>query len=94
MSEIETARLIANILGDHADDAEVRRLRIRVHDLGENQTDEWAQFRQLQKACRASPALSAAFEAEFGKLEVMSIGNPEAGAVVQGFNRLIEEDWE
>ncbi|HJN76598.1 MAG TPA: hypothetical protein QGF58_21895 [Myxococcota bacterium] len=94
MSEIETAKRIEAILQDHANDPAVRRLHIRVSELGENQTDEWLQFRELQKACRESEALSEAFEAGFGKLQDLHIGDPKAGPLVQGFNTLIETSWE
>jgi len=94
MTENETARAIDRILSDHADDPAVKRLRVRIHELGDNQTDEWEQFRQLQKACRESEALSQAFESTLGKLQDLRVGQPEAGELVQGFNWLIESEWE
>ena len=92
--EVETAAAIAAILADHGDDPAVRRLRIHIRELGDNQLDEWSQFRELQKACRQSEALSAAFEAVYGRIQDLRIGQPAAGPLVQGFNRLIEEEWE
>lgn len=73
-----------------------KRLRLRVRELGDDQHDEVAQFKLLQRVCRENPAVRAAFEAlGLGDLTKANARAPDAktGAVVQAFNRFIETRW-
>lgn len=72
----------------------LRRLAVRVRELGENQLDEAMQLRPLQRACAEEPALAAALrEAGFGEVATMDTRHvtAETGALVQAWNRVIEE---
>lgn len=75
----------------------VRRLRIRLAELGEDAKDELIQFRHLIRACREDAELTAAFvEVGLGDLNRFAGANlldPELGALVQAFNHLIEQRW-
>ncbi len=74
-----------------------RRLRVRLRELGDNVRDEVAQFRQLQRACRESPELAAAFVAAgFGDLTTVDPRqpNPVVGAITNAFNRFVEARWQ
>jgi len=73
-----------------------RRLKVRIAELGPNARDEVAQFRQLQRACRESPELLAAFVAAgFGDLTTADPrqANPIVGALTNAFNRFVEARW-
>lgn len=73
-----------------------RRLRVRLKELGPNAHDEVAQFRQLQRACRESPELAAAFAAAgFGDFSTVDPRqpNPVVGAISNAFNRFVEARW-
>ena len=73
-----------------------RRLKVRIQELGANARDEVAQFRQLQRACRESPELAAAFAAAgFGDFSTVDPRqpNPVVGAITNAFNRFVEARW-
>ena len=75
----------------------MKKLRVRVRDLGPDRGDEVQQFRQLQKACRELPALALALrDAGFGDVAAVDarVPDPKTGALVQAFNRFIEARWE
>ncbi len=75
----------------------MRRLHIRIGDLGQNQRDEVRQFRFLQRACRESADLAGELaDADFGQVATMNplVIAPETGRIVQAFNRMIEDYWE
>ena len=77
--------------------AAVKRIRFRLRDMGDNQADEVAQLRLLQRACREDPALSQAFvDAGLGRIgdRVLVPADAETGRLVQAFNRMVETWWE
>ncbi len=87
---------LARVLAEHEATPAVRHLHTRVRDLGADALDEVEQFRQLQKACRELPALNDALVAaglpDVAKAAIHPVV-PEVGAVVQAFNRVVEEVW-
>ncbi len=87
--------LLAAVLLGRQDTPAVKRLRIRVRELGDNARDEVAQFELLRKACREDRELAAAIiAAGLPDLSVSgSVITPELGPVVQAFNDVIEEVW-
>jgi hypothetical protein len=88
---------IPEILQRFEDTSPVKRLRVRVRDLGDDAGDEVAQFKMLQRACRELPELSMAFvSAGYGDLTRADPRSNDAkmGVVIQAFNRFIEESWE
>ncbi|GMV42408.1 MAG: hypothetical protein AMXMBFR64_41240 [Myxococcales bacterium] len=72
----------------------MRRLAMRIRELGDNQLDEVKQLRQLQKACREDASLAAALrDAGFGDvagLDTVRVA-PSTGVLVQALNHLIED---
>lgn len=95
--EASLAAAIAAILHRFDGSVGFKRLRVRVRELGDNQRDEVAQFKLLQRACRENPEVLTAFaEAGFGDLTKANPRAPDAktGAVIQSFNRFIETVWE
>jgi hypothetical protein len=96
-TENELSAALAAILERFTATVIFKRLRVRIRELGDNQRDEIAQFKQLQRACREAPDLSKAFvDAGFGDLTKADARAPDAktGAVVQAFNRFVESRWE
>lgn len=74
----------------------LRRLKVRVRELGANARDEVAQFKLLQRACKESPDLAAAFaNAGYGDVTALDLRHLDAatGAMVQAFNKFIEARW-
>ena len=95
--EADLAAAIETTLHRFEGTPEFKRLRLRVRELGDDQRDEVMQFKQLQRACRESPAVLAAFEAiGLGDLTKANARAPDAktGAVIQAFNRFVEAPWE
>lgn len=95
-SERELAERIAAILARFEATPTLRRLRLRVRELGANQRDEVLQFQQFQKACRESPELTAALAGlGLGDLSKVNPRVPDAatGAAIQAFNRFVETRW-
>lgn len=97
MSEEQVAKRLHEVFAVFDKEPAIRRLRVRLRDLGRNANDEVAQFRLLQKACRESDELAAAL----GGLDYIGIPevNPrkpdaKSGELIQGFNRMIEDYWE
>lgn len=95
--EAQLAEAIRAILEPRAATPLVKRLRVRLRDLGKDQRDEVTQFRQLQKACREAPELAQAFAAAgFGDVTSVDprVPDPKTGAFIQAFNRFVETFWE
>lgn len=95
--ESSIAALLSEVITPFESQPVIRKLRVRLRELGDNARDEVAQFRQLQRAVRESPALAKAFSDKgFGDLTAVDPRNPGplGGAVVQAFNRLVEGRWE
>lgn len=95
--ESDLSAAIAAILERFATSVIFKRLRLRVRELGDNQRDEVAQFKQLQRACREAPDLQKAFiDAGIGDLTRADPRAPDVktGAVIQAFNRFVEARWE
>ncbi len=95
--ETELSAAIAAILEHFAATVTFKRLRVRVRELGDNQRDEVAQFRLLQRSCREDAELLKAFaDAGLGDLTKADARRPDAkaGAVIQAFNRFVESRWE
>jgi hypothetical protein len=97
LSEQAMADLLYRTVSRHREDQIWNQMRVWLHDLGKNVRDEQAQFRVLQKACRVSPELADSMraaglgEAIDGDLFQPS---PLKGAVIQGFNRMVEQHLE
>jgi hypothetical protein len=95
--ESSIAALLSEVITPFEAQPVIRKLRVRLRELGDNARDEVAQFRQLQRAVRESPELAKSFSDKgFGDLTAVDPRNPGplGGAVVQAFNRLVEERWE
>lgn len=95
--ESAIAALLSEVLAPFEAQPVIRKLRVRLRDLGDNSRDEVAQFRQLQRAVKESPELAKAFvDKGFGDITVVDPRRPGAvgGALVQAFNRLVESRWE
>ncbi len=96
-AETQLAAAIQAVIDPFAATPLIKRLRVRLRDLGKDQRDEVTQFRQLQKACREEPKLAQAFAAAgFGDVTSVDprIPDPKTGAFVQAFNRFVESNWE
>lgn len=97
VAEAQLAAFLQSLIEQHADAPPIKRLRVRVRELGPNDRDEVQQFRQLQKACRELPELAQALAAA-GYGEVAALDprrpDPKTGALVQAFNRFVESRWE
>ncbi len=95
--ESSIAALLSEVITPFEAQPVIRKLRVRLRELGDNARDEVAQFRQLQRAVRESPELAKSFSDKgFGDLTAVDPRNPGplGGAVVQAFNRLVEDRWE
>ncbi len=96
-TETALASTLLEVLEPFVDQPVIKRMRMRLRDMGSNKKDEVAQFRQLQKACRQDAALTAAFEAAGlprpQDLQVVP-ATPDAGRMIQAFNRVVETQWE
>lgn len=95
--ESSIAALLSEVITPFEAQPVIRKLRLRLRELGDNARDAVAQFRQLQRAARESPELAKAFSDKgFGDLTAVDPRNPGplGGAVVQAFNRLVEDRWE
>ncbi len=96
MSLIDT---LHSILESHKDEPVYKRLRMRLREMGKNVTNEQAQFRVLQKACREDAGLNAQLtEAGFPDIPMMNtiVPQPQTAALIQAFNGMVEryyEDW-
>jgi hypothetical protein len=96
-AEAQLATLLSALIERHAASPAIKRLRLRVRELGDNDRDEVQQFRQLQKACRELPELAQSLkEAGFGDVAALDprLPDPKTGALVQAFNRFVEASWE
>lgn len=96
-AESSIAALLSEVITPFEAQPVIRKLRVRLRELGDNARDEVAQFRQLQRAVRESPELAKSFSDKgFGDITAVDPRNPGplGGAVVQAFNRLVEERWE
>ncbi len=97
MSELEVAKQLYEIFSVFETEPAVKRLRIRLRDLGRNARDEIAQFRVLQKACRESLELAASLGG-LGFVDITEADprkpDEKTGELIQGFNRMIEDFWE
>lgn len=95
--EAAVAAMLLEVLAPFESQPVVRRLRVRLRDLGDNARDEGAQFRALQRAVRESPELAKAFsDRGFGDVTLVDPRRPGpvGGALIQAFNRLVETRWE
>jgi hypothetical protein len=96
MSLIET---LHGILESHKDEPVYKRIRMRLREMGKNVSNEQAQFRVLQRACRESAELDAQLtEAGFAGVAMMNtiVPEPQTAALIQAFNGMVEryyEDW-
>ena len=92
-------KVLHDILESHADEPVYKILRMRLREMGKNVTNEQAQFRILQKACRESPELDAQLTlAGFPGIPMMNtiVPEPQTAALIQAFNGMVEryyEDW-
>lgn len=96
MTEEEVATALHAALAQFEATPVIKRLRQRLRDLGGHAKDEIEQFRQLQRACRESPEVAAALrDAGLGDVATRDSRqvDAETGALVQGFNRMIEARW-
>ena len=96
-AEGDMAETLARVLEGFEGTPTLRRLRLRVREIGANDHDELAQFHLLQRACREDPALAAAFEqAGLGAVAELHLGGAgrRMGDLVQAFNRMVEARWE
>ncbi len=75
----------------------MRRLRLRLDELGDDHRDEVRQFRLLQRACREDADVVGALDS-IGWTDVAGRGtvpmDAETGAMVQAFNAMVERFWE
>lgn len=95
--ESAIAALLLEAIAPLEDRPELRRLKLRLRELGPNARDEVAQFRLLQRAARESQDLSKSLgDKGFGDITAVDPRNPGplGGALVQAFNRLVEARWE
>ena len=96
MSLLET---LHDILEAHKDEPFYKRMRMRLRDMGKNVSNEQAQFRVLQRACRESAELDAELtQAGFPSVATMNtiLPEPQTAALIQAFNGTVEryyEDW-
>jgi hypothetical protein len=93
----QLAEVMALIFEGRGDSPAVRRLKLRIRDLGDNAKDEVAQFRQLQKACREDPELAEALAAvKITDLPTRDVVRPDetTGRYIQAFNHMLETRWE
>ena len=100
MSKQTTEQLVevmALILEGRGTTPAVRRLQLRLRDLGKNTKDEVLQFRQLQKACREDPELAE----ELASVKITDIAtrdvispDEDTARFIQAFNEMLEEHWE
>ena len=96
-AEAQLALFLSALLDRHAAAAPIKRLRLRIRELGDDRADEVQQFRQLQKACRELPELAEALRsAGFGDVAALDprVPDPKTGALIQAFNRFVEARWE
>jgi hypothetical protein len=85
------------ILESHKDEPVYKILRMRLRDMGKNVSNEQAQFRILQKACRESTELDAELtEAGFPGVAMMNtiVPEPQTAALIQAFNTMVERHYE
>lgn len=95
--EAAVASMLAEILAPFEVQPVVKRLRVRLRELGDNARDETAQFRALQRAVKESPELAKSFRDKgFGDITQVDPRSPGpvGGALIQAFNRLVESRWE
>ncbi len=98
MSEERTAEHLQAIFDGATawDTISRRRLAHRLAGIEADADLEVNQFRAVQQAIRESPALAAALEAggfhDLAGRETRRV-DPETGALIQAFNRLIESRW-
>ena len=93
----QLAEVMALILEGRGETPTVRRLKLRLRDMGKNAKDEVDQFRQLQKACREDPDLAAALAAvKITDLTTRNTIKPDEATArfIQAFNEMLEEHWE
>jgi hypothetical protein len=96
-AESQLATLLSALIERHAATPPIKRLRLRIRELGDNDRDEVQQFRQLQKACRELPEFAQGLkDAGFGDVATLDprVPDPKTGALVQAFNRFVEARWE
>lgn len=96
-NESAIAALLAEALAPFESDPCVRRLRVRLRELGPNSRDEAAQFRLLQRAARESAEFARSLRDKgFGDITVVDPRSPGpiGGALIQAFNRHVETRWE
>ena len=97
LDEAALAELLFGVLDAHADSRALKRARFRLRDMGEDNHDELAQFRLLQRACREDAALAGAL-VDAGLPEIADLPllppTPTVGRLVQAFNRMVEAHWE
>jgi hypothetical protein len=96
MADVNEERALAErlhaALGPLEAQPPVKRLRMRLRELGDNVGDEVRQFRLLQRTCREAPEVAAAL-AGAGFPGVAEADPMQSGALVQGFNRMVEARW-
>ncbi len=96
-TEEQLAEAMALVLIGRKDTPAIKRLKLRIRDLGRNVRDEVRQFRQLQKACRKDAELAAALAA-VGAADLPDRNtvtpSEETGKIIQAFNRMLETHWE
>ena len=95
-AESQLAAFLQSLIEGHAAAPPIKRLRLRIRELGAGRADEVQQFRQLQKACREhAPFAEALKGAGFGDVASLDprVPDPKTGTLVQAFNRFIEAHW-
>ncbi len=96
-SEEQLAEAMGLVLLGMEQTPTIKRLKLRLRDLGRNARDEVRQFRQLQKACRADQELAGALAA-VGAADLpdrdLRVPSDETGRLIQAFNRMVEKHWE
>ena len=93
----QLAEVMALIFEGRADSPAVRKLKLRIRDLGDNNKDEVVQFRQLQKACREDPELAGALASvNITDIPTRNVLRPDedTGRYIQAFNHMLETRWE
>jgi hypothetical protein len=93
----QLSEVMALILEGRDQTPAIKRLKLRLRDLGPNAKDEVHQFRQLQKACREDPELAAALaDVKITDLPTRNTLRPDqdTGRFIQAFNHFLETHWE
>ena len=96
LSNQELIDRMESVLRSRADTPGVKRLWLRLRDMGENVKDEVRQFYHLQRACRDDEALAQAMRDEgLGDIAAYdrTAADAHMGRLVQAFNQVVENNW-